>query len=55
MEELKKAIIDMVNGLDSERCARQIYYYVAHMTLLLQAEGGESHGDGRQEDLPAAL
>lgn len=39
MEELKKQIIDMVNGLDNERWTNLIYYYVKHLTA--HAKGGE--------------
>lgn len=39
MEELKKQIIDMVNGLDNERWTKLIYYYVKHLTI--HVKGGE--------------
>ena len=42
MEELKKKIIDMVNGLDNERWTKLLYYYVKHLTI--RAEGGKNHG-----------
>ena len=53
MEELKKAIIDMVNGLDNERWTRCIYFYVRAVTA--HVKGGEKHEGNRQEDMPAAL
>lgn len=53
MEELKKAIIYKVNQIQNERWLEIVYYCVRR--LLLQEKGGEDHGDGGQEDLPAAL
>lgn len=52
MEELKKKIIDMVNGLEDEHLTKLLYYYVKHLTI--RAEGGENHEGNRKEDLPVA-
>ncbi len=52
-EKFRKSIVDMVGQMQDECWLKCVFFYVSY--LLSQEEGGEDHGDGRQEDLPAAL